>query len=118
MQQQTSNPLKILEGSQLSSVEFVQDYVQLRFDGPMLTAITQPRVRVMNQWYEWGTQGYRDALCGRIGKLVHQGLIITEHEIKIEFEDESSITISIKPENYRAAEAAIFANPPNPTIVW
>src|SRR5580692_5452288 len=32
-------------GEQLSSVEFVQDYVQLRFDGPTLTAFVWPELR-------------------------------------------------------------------------
>jgi len=118
MPAQNLNPLKVLEGSQLSAVVFVQDYVQLQFDGPSLTAITRPRVHVMNQCFEWGNQGYRDALCGQIGKRVRQGLTIPEQEIKIEFEDESSISISLKSEDYRAAEAAVFANPPNPTVVW
>jgi hypothetical protein len=52
MPHQVANPLELLEGTQLSSVEFVQDYVQLRFDGPTLTAVTPPRVCVMNQWFE------------------------------------------------------------------
>lgn len=118
MPHQTANPLKVIEGSQLSSVEFVQDYVQLRFDGPTFTAITPPRVFVMNQWFEWGKQGYRDALCDRIGKLVRHGSTIPEQEIKIEFEDGSSISISLNPKDYRTAEAAILDNPPNPTVVW
>lgn len=118
MPHQTPNPLKVLEGSHLSSVEFVQDYVQLRFDGPTLTAITPPRIRVMNECFEWGKQGYRDALCGRIGKLVCQASTIPEQEIKIEFEDGASISISLNPDDYRTAEAAVFDNPPNPTVVW
>lgn len=118
MPQQTDNPLKILEGSQLSSVEFVQDYVQLRFDGPTLTAITPPRVCLMNQWFEWGNQGYRDVLCDRIGKIVRHASTIREQEIKIEFGDGASISISLNPKDYRTAEAAVFNNPPNPTVVW
>ena len=118
MQQQTANPLKVLEGSKLSSVEFVQDYVQLRFDGPTLTAITPPRIRVLDELLEWGRQGYRDALCDRIGKLVSHASTIPEQEIKIEFEDGASISISLHPGDYRAAEAAVFDNPPNPTVVW
>jgi hypothetical protein len=53
-------PLSVLLGRQLSAVEFVQDYLQLRFDGPCLTAITHPRVSVGNRWWEWGISGYRD----------------------------------------------------------
>jgi len=118
MPHQIANPLKILEGSQLSSVEFVQDYVQLHFDGPKLTAITHPRVHVMNQSFEWGKQEYRNALCERIGKLVSHASTIQEQEIKIEFEDGASISISLNPDDFRAAEAAVFDNPPNPTVVW
>lgn len=118
MQPETLNPLKILEGSRLSSVEFVQDYVQLRFDGPTLTAITRPRVRLPNQCLDWGKQGYRDALCERIGKLVRHALTIPEQEIQIEFEDGALISVSLKREDFRAAEAAIFDNAPKPTVVW
>lgn len=118
MANQSANPLEFLKGSRLSSVEFVQDYVQLRFDGPTLTAITRPRVWVMNQPFEWGKEGYRDALCDRIGQMVRHGATIPEREIRIEFEDGSSLSISLIPEDYRAAEAVVFDNPPNPTVVW
>jgi len=118
MPEQNPNPLKVLAGSQLSAVVFVQDYIQLQFDGPGLTVLTKSSVRVMNQSFEWGKQGYRDALCERIGKLVRQASTIPEQEIKIEFEDGSSISISLNPKDYRTAEAAIFNNPPNPTVVW
>jgi hypothetical protein len=118
MPEQNPNPLKVLVGSQLSAVVFVQDYVQLHFDGCGLTAVTQPRVHVVNQCFEWGKQGYRDALCDRIGKLVRQAFTIPEQEIKIEFEDGSSISISLRPEDYRTVEAAIFDHLPNPTVVW
>ncbi len=118
MTDQVANPLKVLQGSQLSSVEFVQDYVQLHFDGPTLTAITPPRVRLMNQWFEWGKPGYRDALCERIGKLVDRALTISEQEIVVEFADGSTISISLRSEDCRTAEAALFDNPPNPTVVW
>lgn len=118
MPPQTANPLKSLEGRQLSSVEFVQDYVQLHFDGPTLTAVTHPRVHVMNQSFEWGKQEYRNALCDRIGKLVRHATTIPEQQIKIEFEDGALISISLNPDDFLAAEAAVFDNPPNPTVVW
>ena len=72
----------------------------------------------MNQCFAWGQQGYRDALCERIGQLVRSGATIPEQEIKIEFEDGSAISISLNPKDFRAAEAAIFDNPPSPAVVW
>lgn len=118
MPQKNVNVLSALVGTQLSSVEFVQDYVQLRFDGPCLTAITLPRVHHLNEFFEWGMREYRNVLCDRIGKLVRRAFTIEGEEIKIEFEDGSSILISLRPEDYQAAEAAVFDNPPNPTCVW
>ena len=118
MPPQTANPLQVLEGARLSSIEFVQDYVQLRFNGPTFTAITPPRVRTANQWLEWGKPGYRDALCERIGRLVNRAATIPEQEIRIEFDDGSMISISLRSEHFRTAEAAVLDNPPNPTVVW
>jgi hypothetical protein len=85
------NFLKVLEGRQLSSVEFVQDYVQLHFDGLTLTAVTLPRVSSRSRLIEWGQPDYRDALCGRIGKLVRSADTLPEKEIAIEFEDDFSL---------------------------
>ena len=93
MPQQNFNVLHPLKGTQLSSVEFVQDYVQLRFDGPCLTAITPPRVHRLNEAFEWGMPEYRNLLCERIGKLVSRAFTIEGQEIRIEFEDGPSIAI-------------------------
>ena len=38
------SPLQIIVGEKLSSVTFVMDYVQLGFDGPLLTAYSGPEV--------------------------------------------------------------------------
>jgi hypothetical protein len=111
-------PLKTIVGEQLSAVVFVQDYVQLQFDGSVLTAITCPTVSVREIRSEWGMPGYRDMLCERIGKIVRAVSVAEEQEILIEFDDASVISISLKPEDYRAAEAAIFYNGPEEWVVW
>jgi hypothetical protein len=118
MSLETTNALRILEGTNLSSVEFVQDYVQLRFDGPCLTAITRPRVHVADHSFDWGMAEYRNALCERIGKVVERTSITEKVELTINFEDDSSLSLSLRPEDYRAAEAAIFTYPPHKTYVW
>ncbi|MDB6031214.1 MAG: hypothetical protein JWM16_1552 [Verrucomicrobiales bacterium] len=118
MAERNPNPLKVLEGSKMSAVVFVQDYVQLQFDGPGLTVLTQSKVTFLERCFEWGKSGYRDALCDQIGKLVRLAVSIPEQEIKIEFETGALLSISLKSEDYRGAEAAVFDNPPNPTVVW
>jgi hypothetical protein len=114
----TQEPLNPIVGSQLSSVEFVQDYVQLRFDGPCLAAFTPPSVRVGKAWFKWGSPGYRDLLCDRIGATVCTASVAEEKEIRIEFDDGALISISLRPEDYCGAEAALFDNGSEETWVW
>ena len=111
-------PLSVLVGRQLSSVEFVQDYLQLRFDGPCVTAITHPRVSVGNMWLAWGNPGYRDQLCERIGKVVTRAAVIEGGEICLEFDDGSCLSISLRPNDYRAAEAVVFESGDEGWWVW
>src|ERR1700686_1222650 len=59
-------PLEKIVGEQLSSVEFVQDYVQLHFDGPTITAFVWPTLNLGGNIMCFGDAGYRDALCARI----------------------------------------------------
>jgi hypothetical protein len=111
-------PLSVIVGSQLSSVEFVQDYLQLRFDGPCLTAVTHPRVRVGNTWFTWGDPWYRNQLCERISSIVHKASVREDQEICLDFDDGSHLSISLRPEDYRAAEAAMFNDGQDGWWVW
>jgi hypothetical protein len=114
----SEQPLSMLIGRQLSSVEFVHDYLQLRFDGPCLTAVTYPRVRVGQLWWAWGKPGYRDQVCDRIGKVVTRAVSNEGQELCIEFDDGACITISLSPDDYRAAEAVIFDDGEEGCWVW
>ena len=112
------NLLQRLVGRELSSVEFVQDYVQLRFEGPSLTAITWPTIRVGQEISEVNSNGYRDKLCGLIRQTVRSTLLIVDKEIRIEFDDGTLLLISLAPEDYCAAEAAILTVSPREWDVW
>ncbi len=111
------DPLAQIVGEQLSEVTFVQDYVQLAFDGPRLTAITCPRVFVSGRWFNWGEAGYRDALCGQIAKVLRAGTTHDGQEIRLEFMDDTVISISLRDEGYRGPEAAYFV-PIDKTTPW
>ena len=113
-----ASPLHSIIGSELSSVEFVRDYVQLRFDGPCLTAITCPTVRVGEAGFGSGMPGYRDALCERIGRVVCSASVVENEAIQIEFDDGAMLSISLHAKDYRAAEAAIFDSGPDGFWVW
>ena len=117
MSNQTDNPLQVLEGRQLSSVEFVHDYIQLHFEGATLSAMTLPRVCILDKTFESESLGYRDALCERIGQRISHALTIPENEIRIVFNDRSTISISLASKDYRTPEAAVFHNG-DQIVVW
>src|SRR6266702_971059 len=62
--------LESLVGQELSAVEFVQDYVQLRFDGPLVTFYEWPEVFREEGSYAFGEPEYRNVLCALIGESV------------------------------------------------
>ena len=100
--------LQVIVGRQLGSVEFVQDYVQLRFDGPCLTAFTHPTVEVQGRTLQWKDPGYRDELCNRIATKVCQADVIADDKAVVRFEDGSEINISLKKADYVGPEAVKF----------
>ena len=107
-----------LVGRQLSSVEFVQDYVQLRFDGPCLNAFTPPTVAKADRSLAWNSPGYRDMLCENIGKHVSRALVREGDAIVVEFQNGGIISISLLPADYRGAEAAIITFTEKDWAVW
>ena len=98
-----------LIGEQLSAVTFVQDYFQLWFDGPGIN-VNNPTIvyhsGIKNQ--SWNN-GFRDAVCGQISKIVESVLVRKEDSVKIVFNHQSYISISLKPDDYDSPEA-IFAH--------
>lgn len=98
-----------LKGRVLSSVEFVQDYVQLRFDGPCLTAYTHPIVNLGRECLVWGVSGYSDRLCEQIGStVIAAGANGTE--VSVGFESGAVISVSLLDEDYIGPEAIQFTN--------
>jgi hypothetical protein len=111
------NGLNRIVGEQLSSVEFIQDYVQLHFDGACLTAITLPAVTVDGVTRRHNDSGYRDALCVCIAKKVI-AVKVDEAEIRIDFGSGRSISISLQDKDYRGPEAAVFHDGHKPIVVF
>ena len=99
-------PFTSLLGNRLSSVEFVvNDYVQLRFDGPTLNAYSRPVVSAGGRDFRWGEVGYRDALCDRVLARIRVAWA-SPGEIVIEMDDGSRITVSNRAEDVVGAESA------------
>jgi len=98
-----------LVGRDLTSVEFVLDYIQLHFEKPCLTALTLPSVRGAGWEVKFGDPGYRDRLCEQIGVSV-EAVDATEVEAVLRFANGNAIVISLRNEDYRGPEAINFTN--------
>jgi hypothetical protein len=110
--------LSNLHGRELAAVVFIRDYVELLFDGPVLTAITLPRVMQGHDLVGAGDAGYRDALCGQIGKVVTTSAVREKDAVEVVFADGATITISLRDEDYVTAEAAKYADDRGGVWVW
>jgi hypothetical protein len=107
-EQTEEKSLQMLIGEQLSAVTFVQDYLQLHFDGPRLTVFSHAVVRIGDQTFPGGKPGFRDALCNNITKKITEARVAYKDSISIRFADGSAIKISLKDDDYVGGEAVNF----------
>jgi hypothetical protein len=108
-EQTEEKSLQMLIGEQLSAVTFVQDYLQLHFDGPRLTVFSHPVVMLGDETFHWGKPGFRDALCNNIAKEVTEAQVAYGDCIAIRFADGSTIKIFLKDHGCPGGEAVNFA---------
>ena len=106
-----SSVLKRLENARLSAVVFVQDYVQLQFDGPCLTAYVWPTVRDSANTFSQQTPGYRDALCDLIGNVVAEASEEANERLIIQFASGATVEVSLKQSDREGPEAAMLQDP-------
>ena len=106
-QRTLANALTELVGRELSSVEFVRDYLQLHVDGASLTAYTLPVVTVNCESLNLRQPGYRDALCSQIGDKV---TCAESHNdcVSIAFARGTTVSISLLEADYQGPEALQF----------
>jgi hypothetical protein len=83
------NLFKSIIGEQLSSVEFIQDYLQLHFDGNTLTLYSWPQVNLGSLTYKHGDIMYRNALCEIISHEVDRVVLLKNTRVTFYFDDDS-----------------------------
>ena len=84
---------KYLVGEQLSSVIFVQDYLQVDFDGNCFTAYVFPTLNIGGKTFSFNQEGYRDALCSLIAKKVNDLDVVDDKYFKIIFDSAGDFLI-------------------------
>lgn len=98
-----------LEGQELTAVEFVSDYLRLRFDGPMLTLYAWPHVLLADFSIAFGEPEYRNALCAQIGEMVAKAHLEELDSLTIEFESGTVIALSLREEDLDGPEAGSYS---------
>jgi hypothetical protein len=98
-----------IEGQELTAVEFVQDYLRLRFDGPMLTLYAWPHVLLADFSIAFGEPEYRNALCAQIGEMVAKASVEELDALTVEFESGTVIALSLREEDLSGPEAGSYS---------
>ena len=98
-----------LEGQELSAVEFVADYLRLRFEGPMLTLYAWPHVLLADFSVAFGEPEYRNALCAQIGETVATAKLEELDSLTVEFESGTVLALSLREEDLDGPESGSFS---------
>jgi hypothetical protein len=101
--------ISAIEGQELSAVEFVGDYLRLRFDGPMLTLYAWPHILLADFSIAFGEPEYRNALCAQMGEMVAKAALEELEALTVEFESGTVIALSLREEELDGPEAGSYS---------
>ena len=101
--------ISAIEGQELSAVEFVSDFVRLRFDGPLVTLFAWPHILLEDFSVAFGQPEYRNALCAQIGETVAKAELKELDSLTIEFESGTVIALSLREEDMDGPEAGSYS---------
>ncbi len=101
--------ISAIEGQELTAVEFVGDYLRLRFDGPMLTLYAWPHILLADFSIAFGEPEYRNALCAQMGEMVAKAALEELEALTVEFESGTVIALSLREEELDGPEAGSYS---------
>jgi hypothetical protein len=96
-------------GEELKAVEFVEDFLHLRFDGPLFTLYSWPHVLLTDFSLAFGEPEYRNALCAQIGEKVVQASLEEGDALTIEFENGTVFGLSLREEDFDGPESGSYS---------
>ena len=106
-----------LKSQRLSSVEFVQDYIQLHFDDYTINLYNPVKVVEGSTTLQQGQVGFRDGLCNLINGIVRDVFYIEGDKVEVAFEGGSSVVVSIADKDYSGPEALMLRSR-DPKASW
>ena len=96
-------------GEELKAVAFVEDFLQLRFEAPLLTLYDWPHVLLPEFSVAYGEPEYRNALCAQINDKVVQASLEEGDALTIEFENGTVFGLSLREEDVDGPESGSYS---------
>jgi hypothetical protein len=91
--------ISAIEGAELKAVEFVEDYLQLRFGELLLRLYDWPHVLLTDFSVAFGEPEYRNALCAQIGEAVTTAMLEEDDALTVEFANGIVFGLSLREED-------------------
>lgn len=105
MNKYKDDPLRMLLNENLSEVDFVMDYLRLRFDTCFLTILTDPIVKTGFSSFPRSSPDFCNQILQFIGKKVERVYIKKDENLEIDFDNNFKIFVTLNPGDYKSAEA-------------
>ncbi len=104
--------LSLLHREELTAVEFVERFLQLRFGEVLLALYVWPDIADPDGIsIAYGEPGYRDALCMLIGETVQAAELEPGRSLTAEFENGYVLALSLREEDVDTAESGSITGP-------
>jgi len=101
--------ISAIVGEELTAVEFVRDYLRLRFDGPLLTLYAWPHVMLSEYSVAFGEPEYRNALCEQIGEKVEEASLEEGDALTVKLDNGTVFALSLREEDLEGPEAGSYS---------
>jgi hypothetical protein len=102
--------ISAIEGEELRSVAFVEDFLELRFGGgPSLTLYAWPYVMHTEYSVAFGEPEYRNTLCALIGEQVSTASLEEGSALTIEFGNSVVLGLSLREEDLDGPETGTYS---------
>ncbi len=101
--------ISAIEGEELKAVEFVENYLQLRFGDPLLKLHDWPYVLLTDFSVAYGEPEYRNALCAQIGETVSAATLEEDDALTIEFANGIVFGLSLREEDVDGPESGSYS---------
>jgi hypothetical protein len=101
--------ISAIEGEELKSVAFVEDFLELRFGAPLLTLYDWPHVLLTDFSVGYGEPEYRNALCAQIGETVASASLEEDDALTIELGNGVVFGLSLREEDVDGPESGSYS---------